>query len=241
MELAQNIQAVRAKIAQAAADAGRTPGEITLCAATKVQTDETIRAAIAAGVQVCGENRVQELTAHREAGAYEGARVHFIGHLQTNKVKQVVGKVELIHSVDSERLLRAIHSQAEKLGIVQDILLEVNIAGEESKGGCSPQEAEELAQLTAQLPHVRLRGLMAIPPVSLEIGSNRPYFQAMRQLFVDIKEKMSDNQASIDCLSMGMSGDYADAIAEGSTLVRVGTALFGPRPPMGTPRTDIHK
>ena len=127
------------------------------------------------------------------------------------------------------------------MGIVQDILLEVNIAGEESKGGCSPQEAEELAQLTAQLPHVRLRGLMAIPPVSLEIGSNRPYFQAMRQLFVDIKEKMSDNQASIDCLSMGMSGDYADAIAEGSTLVRVGTALFGPRPPMGTPRTDIHK
>ncbi|MBC5723025.1 YggS family pyridoxal phosphate-dependent enzyme [Flintibacter sp. NSJ-23] len=241
MELAQNIQAVRAKIAQAAADAGRTPGEITLCAATKVQTDETIRAAIAAGVQVCGENRVQELTAHLEAGAYEGAGVHFIGHLQTNKVKQVVGKVELIHSVDSERLLRAIHSQAEKLGIVQDILLEVNIAGEESKGGCSPQEAEELARLTAQLPHVRLRGLMAIPPVSLEIGSNRPYFQAMRQLFVDIKEKMSDNQASIDCLSMGMSGDYADAIAEGSTLVRVGTALFGPRPPMGTPRTDIHK
>ena len=241
MELAQNIQAVRAKIAQAAADAGRTPGEITLCAATKVQMDETIRAAIAAGVQVCGENRVQELTAHLEAGAYEGARVHFIGHLQTNKVKQVVGKVELIHSVDSERLLRAIHSQAEKLGIVQDILLEVNIAGEESKGGCSPQEAEELARLTAQLPHVRLRGLMAIPPVSLEIGSNRPYFQAMRQLFVDIKEKMSDNQASIDCLSMGMSGDYADAIAEGSTLVRVGTALFGPRPPMGTPRTDIHK
>ena len=241
MELAQNIQAVRAKIAQAAADAGRTPGEITLCAATKVQTDETIRAAIAAGVQVCGENRVQELTAHLEAGAYEGAGVHFIGHLQTNKVKQVVGKVELIHSVDSERLLRAIHSQAEKLGIVQDILLEVNIAGEESKGGCSPQEAEELARLTAQLPHVRLRGLMAIPPVSLEIGSNRPYFQAMRQLFVDIKEKMSDNQASIDCLSMGMSGDYADAITEGSTLVRVGTALFGPRPPMGTPRTDIHK
>ena len=241
MELAQNIQAVWAKIAQAAADAGRTPGEITLCAATKVQTDETIRAAIAAGVQVCGDNRVQELTAHLEAGAYEGARVHFIGHLQTNKVKQVVGKVELIHSVDSERLLRAIHSQAEKLGIVQDILLEVNIAGEESKGGCSPQEAEELARLTAQLPHVRLRGLMAIPPVSLEIGSNRPYFQAMRQLFVDIKEKMSDNQASIDCLSMGMSGDYADAIAEGSTLVRVGTALFGPRPPMGTPRTDIPK
>lgn len=241
MELSQNIQAVEEQIARAAAAAGRDPEEITLCAATKVQTDDTIRAAIAAGVRVCGENRVQELTAHLEAGAYEGARVHFIGHLQTNKVKQVVGKVELIHSVDSERLLRAIHGQAEKLGIVQDILLEVNIAGEESKGGCSPQEAEELARLTAQLPHVRLRGLMAIPPVSLEIGANRPYFQAMRQLFVDIKGKMSDNQASMDCLSMGMSGDYADAIAEGATLVRVGTALFGPRPPMGPPRTDVHK
>ena len=241
MELSQNIQAVEEQIARAAAAAGRDPEEITLCTATKVQTDDTIRAAIAAGVRVCGENRVQELTAHLEAGAYEGARVHFIGHLQTNKVKQVVGKVELIHSVDSERLLRAIHGQAEKLGIVQDILLEVNIAGEESKGGCSPQEAEELARLTAQLPHVRLRGLMAIPPVSLEIGANRPYFQAMRQLFVDIKGKMSDNQASMDCLSMGMSGDYADAIAEGATLVRVGTALFGPRPPMGPPRTDVHK
>lgn len=241
MELAQRVQAVRERIAAAATAAGRSPEEITLCAATKVQTDDTIRAAIAAGVRVCGENRVQELTAHLEAGAYEGARVHFIGHLQTNKVKQVVGKVELIHSVDSERLLRAIHGQAEKLGIVQDILLEVNIAGEESKGGCSPQEAEELARLTAQLPHVRLRGLMAIPPVSLEIGANRPYFQAMRQLFVDIKGKMSDNQASMDCLSMGMSGDYADAIAEGATLVRVGTALFGPRPPMGPPRTDVHK
>ena len=232
MELAQNIQAVWAKIAQAAADAGRTPGEITLCAATKVQTDETIRAAIAAGVQVCGENRVQELTAHLEAGAYEGARVHFIGHLQTNKVKQVVGKVELIHSVDSERLLRAIHSQAEKLGIVQDILLEVNIAGEESKGGCTPEEARGLAQLTRELEHVRLRGLMAIPPISPEPGANRPFFAAMRQLFVDIKANMGDNQCNMDCLSMGMSGDYPDAIAEGATLVRVGTALFGPRPPM---------
>ena len=232
MELSQNIQAVEEQIARAASADGRDLEEIILCGATKAPTDDTIRAAIAAGVRVCGENRVQELTAHLEAGAYEGARVHFIGHLQTNKVKQVVGKVELIHSVDSERLLRAIHGQAEKLGIVQDILLEVNIAGEESKGGCSPQEAEELARLTAQLPHVRLRGLMAIPPVSLEIGANRPYFQAMRQLFVDIKGKMSDNQASMDCLSMGMSGDYEDAIAQGATLVRVGTALFGPRPPM---------
>ena len=139
MDYAQNIQAIHARIAQAAARAGRDASEITLCAATKVQTDETIRAAIAAGLRCCGENRVQELTAHLEANAYEGSAVHFIGHLQTNKVKQVVGKVDLIHSVDSPRLLQAIDRQAQNLGIVQDILLEVNIAREESKGGCLPE------------------------------------------------------------------------------------------------------
>ena len=136
------------------------------------------RAAIAAGITVCGENRVQELTAHLAADAYRGAQVHFIGHLQTNKVKQVVGKVDLIHSVDSERLLRAIDAQAAKQDLVQDILLEVNIAGEESKGGCTPEEARQLAQLTRELEHVRLRGLMAIPPISPEPGANRPYFAA---------------------------------------------------------------
>ena len=236
MEIKEHVQTVQARIEAAALAAGRDPGEITLCAATKVQTDDTIRAAIAAGIEVCGENRVQELTAHLAADAYAGARVHFIGHLQTNKVKQVVGKVELIHSVDSERLLRAIDAQAEKLGIRQDILLEVNIAGEESKGGCLPEDVPALAQLAGSLDHVRLRGLMAIPPISPEPGANRPYFAAMRQLFVDIKGKMSDNQTDMDCLSMGMSGDYEDAIREGATLVRVGTALFGPRPPMGAAR-----
>ena len=236
MDYAQNIQAVQAKLDAAAAAAGRDPGEVTLCAATKVQTDDTIRAAIAAGIRVCGENRVQELTAHLEAGAYAGAKVHFIGHLQTNKVKQVVGKVDLIQSVDSERLLRAIDAQADKLGLVQDILLEVNIAEEESKGGCLPRDLPALVELVKTLPHVRLRGLMAIPPISPEPGANRPYFAAMRQLFVDTREKMSDNQSDIDCLSMGMSGDFEDAIAEGATLVRVGTALFGPRPPMGAAR-----
>ena len=236
MDIKEHVQTVQAKIEAAALAAGRDPGEITLCAATKVQTDDTIRAAIAAGLQVCGENRVQELTAHLAADAYAGARVHFIGHLQTNKVKQVVGKVELIHSVDSERLLRAIDAQAEKLGIRQDVLLEVNIGGEESKGGCLPGDVPALAQMAGSLDHVRLRGLMAIPPISPEPGANRPYFAAMRQLFVDIKGKMSDNQTDMDCLSMGMSGDYEDAIREGATLVRVGTALFGPRPPMGAAR-----
>ena len=232
MDVLQHVQAVREKIAAAARASGRSSQEITLCAATKVQTDETIRAVIAAGVTVCGENRVQELTAHLEANAYQGAQVHFIGHLQTNKVNKVVGKVDLIQSVDSEHLLRAIDRQAVKLGIVQDILLEVNIGREESKGGCLPEEVEALARLTGELEGVRLRGLMAIPPISQEPGANLPYFSAMRQLFVDIRGKMSDNQNDIDCLSMGMSGDYEDAIAQGATLVRVGTALFGPRPPM---------
>ena len=232
MSIQEHVDQVRAHIAAAARSAGRDPEEITLCAATKVQTDDTIREAIAAGITVCGENRVQELTAHLAADAYRGAQVHFIGHLQTNKVKQVVGKVDLIHSVDSERLLRAIDAQAAKQDLVQDILLEVNIAGEESKGGCTPEEARQLAQLTRELEHVRLRGLMAIPPISPEPGANRPFFAAMRQLFVDIKANMGDNQCNMDCLSMGMSGDYPDAIAEGATLVRVGTALFGPRPPM---------
>ena len=234
MELTNQVQAVRERIARAAAAAGRRAEDITLCAATKVQTDDTIRAAIAAGIQVCGENRVQELTAHLSAGAYAGARaVHFIGHLQTNKVKQVVGKVDLIQSVDSQRLLLAIDSQAGKLGLCQDILLEVNIAREESKGGCPPQELPALWELAAGCSHVRLRGLMAIPPISSSPGANRGYFAEMRQLFIDIKSKMSDNQDVMDCLSMGMSGDFEDAIAEGATLVRVGTALFGPRPPMG--------
>ena len=237
MDLTQNIQAVQQKLAAAAKAAGRDPAGVTLCAATKTQSDAAIRAAIAAGIRVCGENRVQELTAHLESDAYAGAEVHFIGHLQTNKVRYVVGKAALIHSVDSERLLRAIDSQADKLGIVQDILLEVNVAREESKGGVTPEALPALAELALGCPHVRLRGLMAIPPVSTVSGGNRKYFAQMRHFLVDIIGKMSDNYSVVDCLSMGMSGDYEDAIAEGATLVRVGTALFGPRPyPAGPAR-----
>jgi hypothetical protein len=226
----ERVTAVQARIAAAAKEAGRDPAEITLCAATKVQSDETIRAAIAAGVRVCGENRVQELTAHLEQDAYAGAAVHFIGHLQRNKVKYVVGKVDLIQSVDGEELLTLIEKQAAKLGLVQDILIEVNIGEETSKSGATPEEARRLAALAGQLEHVRLRGLMAIPPVATQPGENRRFFAAMHQLFVDIKGKKYDNESTMDILSMGMSGDYADAILEGATLVRVGTALFGPRP-----------
>ena len=232
MSLEENIARVKANMARAALDAGRDPAEITLVAATKVQTSDTIRAAIAAGVAVCGENRVQELTAHLDDYAYDGARVHFIGHLQTNKVRFVVGRVDLIESVDSPRLLEAVERQAAKLNLVQDILLEVNIGREESKGGCLPEDLPALARQAMDLPHVRLRGLMAIPPAAAESGDNRRFFAATRQLFVDIRSQIGDNDTDIDCLSMGMSGDYEDAIREGATLVRVGTALFGPRPPM---------
>ena len=232
MSLEENIARVKASMARAALEAGRDPAEITLVAATKVQTSDTIRAAIAAGITVCGENRVQELTAHLDDYAYDGARVHFIGHLQTNKVRFVVGRVDLIESVDSPRLLEAVERQAEKLNLVQDILLEVNIGREESKGGCLPEDLPALARQAMDLPHVRLRGLMAIPPAAAEPGDNRRFFAATRQLFVDIRSQIGDNETDIDCLSMGMSGDYEDAIREGATLVRVGTALFGPRPPM---------
>lgn len=228
--LESNIQAVRARIEAAAREAGRDPGEITLCAATKVQTSDTIRAAIAAGVGVCGENRVQEFTAHLADDAYAGAKVHFIGHLQRNKVKYIVGKVDLIESVNNQELLEMIDKRAEKVGVVQDILIEVNIGGEESKSGAAPEEAKRLAALAGSLSHVRLRGLMAIPPVSTGEGSNRKFFAAMHQLFVDLQGKKYDNESTMDILSMGMSKDYPDAILEGATLVRVGTALFGPRP-----------
>lgn len=232
MALQENIRQVQQRIQEAARQAGRDPNEITLVAATKVQTSETIREAIAGGIRVCGENRVQEFNQHWADGAYEGADVHFIGHLQKNKLKYLVGKVSLIESVDSEELIRLIDKRARNLGVVQDILIEVNIGGEASKSGVTPVQAEELIGLAAELPGVNPRGLMAIPPISCESGQNRRFFAAMYQLFIDIKGKSYDNKTTIDCLSMGMSGDFEDAIAEGATQVRVGTALFGARPPM---------
>ena len=232
MGLRENIERVRRELDAAAIAAGRDPRSVTLLAATKTQTSDTIRAAIAAGITVCGENRVQELTTHLADNAYEGAQVHFIGHLQTNKVKYVVGRVALIHSVSSEKLLLAIDARADKLGMVQDILLEINPAGEESKSGFSPQDAVQAAKKAAALSHVRLRGLMCIPPVSTQAGENFPYFEGLRQLAVDIRQKIVDNGMDMDMLSMGMSGDWQDAVAAGSTCIRVGSALFGPRPPV---------
>lgn len=234
MTIQENLAQIQAKINTAALAAGRDPTEITLVAATKTQSSQTIRDAIAAGVVVCGENRVQELTAHLQDDAYHGAALHFIGHLQTNKVKDLVGRVALIHSVSSLRLLHAIDTQAEKLGVTQDILLEVNIAQEESKEGFSVSTLSEAVQATQQLQHIRLRGLMAIPPAAVQPGDNLPYFQKMKQIFVDMKSVLRHNVSDYNILSMGMSGDFADAITAGATHIRVGTALFGPRLPQST-------
>ena len=228
MSIAENVARIKAEMAQAAIAAGRDPKEIQLCAATKMNDADAVRQAIAAGVDCCGENRVQELVAKMAENAYEGAPVHFIGHLQTNKVKQVVGKVDLIQSVDSERLLKAIDKEAAKQGIRQNILLEVNIGEEASKSGFGAEDILPLVDRIQEFPNVCLKGLMAIPPISYNSGENLKFFQKMFQLSVDIKKKIEDN-VMVDCLSMGMSGDYEDAIAAGSTMIRVGTAIFGAR------------
>lgn len=233
--LEENIRLVRERIACAAAEAGRDPNSVTLVAATKTQGDDTIRRAIAAGVTVCGENRVQEMTAHLDADAYGTAGLHFIGHLQTNKVKAVVGRVDLIQSVDSVRLLEAIDKRAEQLNLRQDILLQVNIGREASKFGVSPEETEVLAQRALSLPHLRLRGLMTVPPAVPREESSR-FFREMSQLFIDLKGKIDHNKSEFNCLSMGMSNNYPEAIREGATLVRVGYAIFGARPSKETDR-----
>ena len=228
MTIQERVQAAREAIAAAAAAAGRSEEEICLVAATKMNDAAAVRQAIAAGVDACGENRVQELVEKQAQGAYTGVPVHFIGHLQRNKVNKVVGACDLIQSVDSEVLLRMISARAECLGLVQDILLEVNIGGEAAKSGAAPAELPRLLDILGTLPALRLRGLMTIPPIMEKSGGNRKYFQAMYKLFVDIRAKKYDNSA-MDTLSMGMSADYADAILEGATMVRLGTALFGPR------------
>ena len=228
MSIAENVARIRREMEEAALEAGRDPKKILLCAATKMNDAQAVREAIRAGVDCCGENKVQELTQKLAENAYEGAPVHFIGHLQTNKVKQVVGKVALIQSVDSERLLKAIHKEAAKQEIIQDILLEINVGQEESKSGFAPEDILPLLEKIHEFPNIRVKGLMAIPPISQKNGDNRKYFQKMCNISVDINAKKYDN-VMVDCMSMGMSDDYVDAIACGSTMIRVGTAIFGAR------------
>ena len=228
MSIAENVARIKAQMKEAAIAAGRNPSDILLCAATKMNNADAVRQAIAAGVDCCGENRVQELTQKLSENAYEGAPVHFIGHLQTNKVKQVVGKVSLIHSVDSLRLLEAVNKEATKQGIIQDILLEINIGQEDSKSGLCKDELPSILEKMGDFSNIRVRGLMAIPPICQNSTDNHKFFQEMCNLSVDIKAKKYDN-VSVKIMSMGMSDDFADAIACGSTMIRVGTAIFGAR------------
>ena len=227
MSIAENIARDRANIAAAATVAGRKPEDVLLVVASKMNDAAACREAVAAGIDALGENRVQEMTAKLAEDAYRGAPLHFIGHLQRNKVRQVVGRADLIQSVGSLALLDEIEKAAAKLEIVQDILLEVNFAGEEAKSGFSPEELPSGALAALEREHVRVLGLMTIPPADAEREANLRYFDKVRALFVDMEEKLFHN--GLQYLSMGMSGDYEDAIRAGATMVRVGTAIFGSR------------
>ena len=226
-EMREAVLAIREKMAAAAREAGRDPAEVQLCAACKTRTAETVAASAALPIDVFGEFHVQELCANFDAGAYCGKPSHFIGHLQTNKIKKVLGRASLIQSVGSEHLLTAIEKEAAKAGIVQNVLLEVNIGGEAAKSGFAPEDIAAAAETALAMPHVRVRGLMTIPPVAMEPHGNLAYFEKMRWLYVDINAKIYDNR--MEYLSMGMSGDFADAIRCGSNMIRVGTAIFGAR------------
>lgn len=226
-DIAENIRAIRERMARAARQAGRDPAEVLLVGASKMNDAEACRAAIDAGIDALGENRVQEMTGKLAQHAYDGAPLHFIGHLQRNKVRQVVGKVSLIHSAGSLPLLEEIQRQAERLDVVQDVLLEVNVGGEESKSGFSPEELLPAAEAARTFSRVRVLGLMTVPPVQQEIHGNFPYFEKVARLYVDIGRNLYDNKFRY--LSMGMSDDFEDAIAAGATMIRVGSAIFGRR------------
>lgn len=225
-EFDQNLADVLERLDNALTKTGKTRDDIILLAATKTVDSETINYAISKGIVYIGENKVQELIS-KENDISECHR-HFIGHLQTNKVKDIINKVEMIHSVDSLKLAKEISKQAVKNQKTMNILLEVNIAGEESKWGFTAEETEQAVREISQLPNLKIKGLMAIPPVCNDAEENRQYFRLMKKLFVDIRAKNIDN-SSMDILSMGMSDDFDVAVSEGANLIRLGTALFGKR------------
>ena len=226
--IAENIKRVRGVIAEAAAKSGKTPDDITLVAVAKTRTADEIKQAIAAGVDAVGENRVQEMLAKKALNAYQGAPLHFVGNLQSNKVRQAVGTCDLIESVDSFELVTLVGKRAVSLGIVQDVLIEVNIGKEPQKSGVMPEQTADILEFASQINGVRVLGLMAIPPFSEKSERNCYYFDVMCKLFIDMSAKKYDN-ISVRLLSMGMSDSYADAIRAGSNMVRIGTAIFGDR------------
>jgi pyridoxal phosphate enzyme (YggS family) len=229
MQMAERVAGIRRKMAQAAADAGRDPADISLCAACKAQTCETVRLSAALEIDIFGENRMQELREHLQAGAFAGKPCHFIGQLQTNKVRQVVGKVAMIQSVDSQRLLAAIQTEAEKQGLKQDILFEINLGQESSKAGADIHALKPLMEAAAACRNVKVRGLMAIPPAVCNEDETRRHFARLRQLLEKAQAWRYEN-AVLDILSMGMSGSYDAAIREGATIVRIGREIYGQWP-----------
>jgi len=228
MGIADNVKRIRDAINEAALVSRQTPGDIRLVAAAKTKPAGYIREAILAGVDAVGENRVQEMLEKHTQGAYDGAPLHFIGHLQSNKVTKVVGLCDLIESVSSKNLIESIGKRAVFLGIVQNILLEVNIGREPQKAGVLPEQTGEFLDFASQIKGIRVLGLMAIPPLFEERDRNCYYFDIMFKLFVDMSAKKYDN-VSVRLLSMGMSDSYIDAIRAGSNMVRIGSALFGHR------------
>ncbi len=227
-QIAAQYAAVRENVENACARYGRAASDVTLIGVTKTVDPELINAALEAGLDHIGENRVQEYLGKKDALALDGVARHLIGHLQTNKVKMIVGEVDMIQSVDSLRLATAIESAAAAKGIMMPILVEVNIGEEESKAGIRAEETLDLLHQIAGFSHLSVQGLMTVPPISDTEAKKRHYFSKMHQLFIDIRSKNIDN-ISMNVLSMGMSDDYEYAIAEGSTMVRVGTAIFGRR------------
>ena len=222
-----HLNEVRENIQKACEKAGRSPQEVTLIAVSKTKPLFMLEEAYEAGARDFGENKVQEIL-KKHPKMPEDARFHMIGHLQRNKVKQVLPHAVLIHSVDSYRLAEQISQEAGKLGITAKILLEVNVAKEESKFGMMPEDVEEMAGQIAALPHLQIEGLMTIAPFVDDPEKNRPVFRKLYQLSVDIKKKNIDN-VNMSVLSMGMTGDYQVAVEEGSTMIRVGTGIFGAR------------
>lgn len=227
-DIKSRIDAVKARISQAAVDSGRAPDAVRLVAVSKTHPAERVRAALAAGHTVFGENYIQEARDKIAALEDTPARWHFIGHLQTNKAKYAVRLFELIHSVDSLRLAEAIDREAEKRGIVQRVLIQVNIAGEASKSGSAPEAAAALVRQAAALPHLSVEGLMTMPPFFDDPDRARPFFMRLREIR-DAVATAGPTAFPLPELSMGMTGDFEAAIGEGATLVRVGTAIFGGR------------
>ena len=217
-EVRENVRSILQQVRQTALEAGRDPQQVQVMAVTKTVAPELVNAAIAEGITLLGENKAQELCEKYDSYCKEGVSIHFIGHLQTNKVRQIVDKVCMIESVDSVKLVREIERQCANIDKVMDVLVEVNIGAEESKSGVTPEQFE----------HIRVRGLMTIPPVCEDEQQVSQYFSQMSQLFIDIKQKKYDN-INMEILSMGMSADYPIAVQQGSNIVRIGTAMFGQR------------